>query len=226
MSMKTLGASRATLILATLWGLCGAAAAQSSDIGLVNQLSGEVVYAGDSGVPALATPFMKIRAGDRFTVSAGAAIRVIYFKSNRQESWRGPASFRVGGAQSELISGKVDASELPAPVALKMSRVPDVMLGARLGGVTLRSLSPAPRARPNAEERAEIARAQSTYQTLRAQAPADDIGPELYLTSVLQEYGQYQEMKPLVAAMQKQMPGSTELRDLAAAVERWSAAQK
>ncbi|MSQ53176.1 MAG: hypothetical protein EXR28_14965 [Betaproteobacteria bacterium] len=217
---------RVAVLLVGTSGLCGGLFAQIADIGLVNQLSGEVAIAGDGGAAMRATPFMKIRAGDRFTVPAGASIRMIYFKSNRQETWRGPASFRVGGAQSEATSGNVEVSELPALVTLKMSRVPDLMLGARLGGVTLRGGKALPRGRPNAEERAEIARAQATYQTLRARAPEDDIAPELYLSSVLQEYGQYQDMKPLVEAMQKRLPGNTELRDLAAAVEKWAASQQ
>ena len=217
---------RVAVLLIGVSGLCGGVLAQITDIGLVNQLSGDISIVGDGGAAMRATPFMKIRAGDRFTVPAGASIRMIYFKSNRQETWRGPASFRVGGAQSETTSGKVEVSELPAPVTLKMSRVPDLMLGARLGGVTLRGGKALPRGRPNTEERAEIARAQATYQTLRAQAPEDDIAPELYLSAVLQEYGQYQDMKPLVEAMQKRLPGNTELRDLAAAVEKWAASQQ
>ena len=106
-------------------------------------------------------------------------------------------------------------------MAIKIARVPDMVLGARLGGVTLRGSGS--RANLTAEERTDLTRAQAVYKEMRAKAADDDLTPELYLSSVLQEYGQYAEMKPLVASMQKRQPGSGELKDLAAAVEKWAA---
>ena len=49
---------------------------------------------------------------------------------------------------------------------------------------------------------------------LRAQSSADDITPELYLISTLQEVGQYQEMGPLLDEVSKHQPLAPEVEDL------------
>ena len=92
------------------------------------------------------------------------------------------------------------------------------------GGVTLRGS--VARVGPNAEERAEISRAEKNFREMRSRVTADDITPELYLCAVLQEYGQYAEMKPLIATMRKRLPESSELRDLETAVDKWAALQR
>jgi hypothetical protein len=48
------------------------------------------------------------------------------------------------------------------------------------------------------QQQAEVRQARETYQQLRAQAAADDITPELYLYSVLQDHLLYTDMKPVV----------------------------
>ncbi len=71
------------------------------DVGLVNQLSGDVSYQAGGAAPAKASAFMKIRDGDKFTVAEGGLLRVVYFDGGRQEIWKGPASFKAGVKQGE-----------------------------------------------------------------------------------------------------------------------------
>ena len=118
------------------------AQAQTADVGLVNMLNGDVSYVSDGAAAAKAKPFMKVRQGDRFTLPAGAQVRVVYFQGGRQETWKGPASFRAGAQSGEQGSGaNPEVSTLPSGVPQKIAQVPELMQIAKLGrsgGVAVR----------------------------------------------------------------------------------------
>ncbi|MSQ53175.1 MAG: hypothetical protein EXR28_14960 [Betaproteobacteria bacterium] len=86
-------------------GFAAGAQAQAPDVGLVNLLQGEVNYQSDGSQAAKAQSFMKVRQGDRFTIPAGAQIRIVYMDGGRQETWRGPSAFRAGAKQGEATNG-------------------------------------------------------------------------------------------------------------------------
>lgn len=209
------------LALATAMLAGGAAHGQSSDVGLVNMLSGDVSYTSQGAAAKKAQAFMKMRQGDRFSVSAGAQLRVVYFQGSRQETWKGPAAFKVGTQQSEAANGKpADVTTLPSTVPQKIAMVPELVQIAKLGrsgGVAVRGSGVQPKL--TAEQLAEVSSAKGTYQKMRSQTSADDITPELYLYSVLQDYLLYDEMKPVVTEMVKRQPQSAEVQELAAWVK-------
>ena len=162
---------------------------------------------------------MKVRQGDRFTVPAGGAVRVVYFQGGRQETWKGPASFKAGARQGEGGT-PTEVTVLPASVPQKIAQVPELIQIAKLGrsgGVAVRGAAKAPRL--SAEQQAEVKAAKDTYGKLRSQLGADDITPELYLYSVLQDYLLYDDMRPVVDEMSKRQPTSTEVQELAAWVK-------
>jgi len=210
----------------TLLAVAGLAAAvtaygQTADVGLVNMLSGEVSYVSEGAAAKKAQAFMKVRQGDRFTVAAGSQVRVVYFQGGRQETWKGPSSFKAGTQQSDAASGQpAEVTTLPAAVPQKIAMVPELIQIAKLGrsgGVAVRGSSKQPKL--TAEQQAEVASAKSTYEKMRSQSPADDITPELYLYSVLQDYLLYDDMKPVVDEMVKRQPQSSEVQELAAWVK-------
>ena len=204
---------------AALLGVALGAGAQSSDVALVNQLSGEVAYAGQSGTQSKAQAFMKVRQGDRFTLPAGAQLRVVYFNGSRQETWKGPASFKAGTQQSEAVSGLLaEAAQLPSGVAQKIAQLPNLVQIARLGrsgGIAVRGGKPG---RLSFEQQAEVNQAKATYTQMRQKAPAEDITPELYFYSVLQDHLLYDEMKAVTDDMLKRQPTNPEAQELAAYV--------
>ena len=216
--MKTIKtAFSAALFAAAI--MVGGAQAQSLDVGLVNMLAGEVSYASEGAAAAKAQSFMKVRQGDRFTVPAGGAVRVVYFQGGRQETWTGPASFKAGARQGEGGT-PTEVTVLPASVPHKIAQVPELIQIAKLGrsgGVAVRGAAKAPRL--SAEQQAEVKAAKDTYGKLRSQLGADDITPELYLYSVLQDYLLYDDMRPVVDEMSKRQPTSTEVQELAAWVK-------
>lgn len=210
-----------SMSVAVLLGMALGAGAQSSDVGLVNQLSGEVAYASQGGDQSKAQAFMKVRQGDRFTLPAGAQLRVVYFNGSRQETWKGPASFRAGTQQSEAVSGQViEAAQLPSGVAQKIAQVPNLVQIAKLGrsgGIAVRGGGKT--ARLSSEQQAEISQAKATYAQMRQKAPAEDITPEFYVYSVLQDHLLYDEMKAVTEEMLKRQPGNPEAQELAAYVK-------
>lgn len=197
------------------------ALAQAPDVGLVNMLSGNVSYQSGSAAPGKAQAFMKVRQGDQFKVPAGAQVRVVYFEGGRQEMWKGPGAFRAGTRQSEASSGSpVEVMTLPSSVPQRISQIPELIQIAKLGrsgGVQVRGTSKAPRLTP--EQKAEVSGARDIYRKLRALSTADDITPELYLYTVLQDYLLYDEMKPLAEDMVKRQPSNTDVQELLAWVK-------
>jgi hypothetical protein len=208
------------IIFAALIGFAAGAGAQSSDVGLVNQLSGDVAYAAQGGDESKAQAFMKVREGDRFTLAEGAQLRLVYFDGSRQETWKGPASFKAGTRQSVTLSGQAAAAaQLPSGVAQKIAQVPNLLQIAKLGragGIAVRGGGRS--GRLNAEQQAELSQAKVNYAQMRQSAPADDITPELYYYSVLQDHLLYGEMKTVTEEMLKRQPRSAAAQELSAYV--------
>lgn len=210
-----------SISVAALLAVTLAAGAQSSDVGLVNQMSGEVSYAGRGGTESRAQAYMKVRQGDRFTLPAGAQLRLVYFNGGRQETWKGPASFKAGTQQSEALSGQAaEATQLPSGVAQRIAQVPNLVQIAKLGragGISVRGGSKP--GRLSSEQQAEVSQAKATYAQMRQKASAEDITPELYFYSVLQDHLLYVEMKTVTDEMIRRQPNNSEAQELAAYVK-------
>lgn len=206
---------------AALLGLALGAGAQSSDVGLVNQLSGDVSYTGRGGTESKAQPYMKVRQGDRFTLAAGAQLRMVYFDGSRQETWKGPSGFKAGAQKSEALSGQAaETTQLPSGVAQKIAQVPNLVQIAKLGrsgGIAVRGGGKPGRLSP--EQQAEVSQAKANYGQMRAKASDEDITPEMYYYSVLQDHLLYEEMKAVTDEMLKRQPNNAEALELAAYVK-------
>lgn len=189
----------------------------ADDVGLINHLAGDVSYT-SGGATAKAKPYMKVREGDRFNLRAGAQLRVVYFKGGRQESFSGPASLTAGAEQSAVQSGpQPQVTTLPAGVPQKIAQTPELIQIAKLGrsgGVAVRGVEREQRL--TQQQQAEVRQARVTYDQLRKTAASDDITPELYLYSVLQDHLLYNDLKQVVSEMQKRQPANL---DVAAMVE-------
>jgi hypothetical protein len=196
--------------------LVGAALAQQKDVGLINHLAGDVSYTSGT-TSAKAKPFMKVRQGDRFAVPAGGQMRIVYFDGGRQESYAGPAAFTAGTQSSAQSSGaQPQVTTLPSGVPQKISQTPELVQIAKLGrsgGVAVRGANREQRLTP--QQQAEVRQAKQTYEQLRKGAAADDITPELYLYSVLQDHLLYTDMKPVVEEMQRRQPGNPDVAIMA-----------
>lgn len=187
----------------------------ADDVGLVNQLVGEVTYRAPGAAAARTTAFMKVRDGDNFRLSAGARVRVVYFDGGRQELWEGPAEFNAGRKEGAAVSGKATVTQLPGGVPQALAQTPEllqIVKAGRPGAVTVRGLRPG----ISAGQKAAIEQARDEYKSMSAGAAADDVTPELYLINVLRQYSLHDEMKPLAARMLAKQPVQQEVRDIAA----------
>lgn len=201
------------LFAGTLVAFAGLAPA-ADDVGLINQLSGEVNYRPMGAAAARASAFMKVREGDGFRLAAGARLRVVYFDGGRQETWEGPAEFTAGRREGKG-GGKVTAAQLPGGAPQALAQTPELMQIVRVGrpgAVTVRGLKPG----PTPEQNAAVAQAEATYRSWAAGAAADDITPELYLLNVLQQHGRTDAMRQVAARMQAKAPNAPEVAEIVA----------
>lgn len=195
--------------------LASGGAHAADDVGLVNQLSGEVAYKAPGGSASRASAFMKVREGDNFRLNAGARLRVVYFDGGRQELWEGPAEFNAARKQGTVISGKVMASQLPGGVPQALAQTPELMQIVKVGrpgAVTVRGIKPG----MSAEQKLGVQQARDQYKSMSAGTAGDDITPELYLLNVLREHALHDEMKQVAARMLVKQPAQQEVKDIVA----------
>jgi hypothetical protein len=196
--------------------LVAAGAFAADDVGLINHLTGDVSYT-SGGATAKAKPYMKIREGDRISAPAGSVVRVVYFQGGRQESYNGPAAFTAGKQESSVQNGaQPQVSTLPSGVPQKIAQTPELVAIAKLGrsgGVAVRGIGDTKRLTP--QQQAEVRQARQTYDQLRQTSASDDITPELYLYSVLQDHLLYNDMKQVVGEMQKRQPANPDVAVMA-----------
>jgi hypothetical protein len=204
------------------------------DVGIITQLSGEVTYRNEEvqKIPEKAQVFMKIFQGDYFQVEEKAMIQLVYFLNGRKETWKGPAAFIVGEAQSRAKSEKgmqaqPEVKMLPSGVLDGVRRVPVLLRRAGLSRSGIMQVRGPGESSPKSkvsseEERAEIALAKENYRTLRNQSKEEDITPEVYLLGILANYDQFEEMEKVIKDTLKKLPNNEVLKKL----EEWVRTQK
>jgi len=197
------------------------------DVGLITQLSGDVVYwnEGYQMKPAKAKAFMKIRQGDHIKLTGGAMVRLIYFRSGLQETWQGPAAFMVGEERSQTRGKKEtrvrpEVIVLPAGATKGVRHVPALLQRAGIigssGMLVVRgdAESSTKDSTVSAEGQAEIEAAKEVCESLQNPSLGDDITLELNLLGVLAKYGQFEEMEKVVKKALEKQPDNEVLTKL------------
>ncbi len=212
------------------------AQAAGQEVGLVTGVSGDVTYENESDQeePANVQAFMKIRKGDRFKVHTGGMIQLVYFSNGRQETWKGHLTLVAGDGETKVRKNEADVQPevktLPTTVAqaLGSSSMPLPRSVPTSGAVQIRGVngkssgaSKAPAALSE-KEKQDIAAAETASRGLREGRDPGDVTPELYLLSVLADYGQYAEMTKVIDAALQRQPGNAGLLQL----KDWAASRK
>lgn len=211
--MKKALISAAFWVLGVAFAVSAAAQQQTPDVGLVSEIVGDIGYSNGGSPAKKLQPYMRVRQGDRIVLAPGAVLQVSYFTAGVRETWKGAATFVATNAGGELLKGnKPEVVQLPGSVANKLARVPGMIAGSRAGGITVRAFSERP---DPAKKEKEVAEAMANYEAMRAGAARDDIIPELYLFSVLQEYEMYDDLKVIAQELVRRQPQNQELSDLA-----------
>ena len=172
--------------------------------GLVTRFSGQAQIVNVNRTPLKVSPFMKINAGDRVEMQAGSSLKLVYFANGREEAWKDNATFEVGAEASHAIQGAPEVTSLPAsaPRGRELARTQSFDTITRIGSVRMRYL---PREGAQFET---VAAAKRSYDAWRATAANDDLLPDVYYFSVLDEFNLRDEMQYLAAEAVKRNPGS------------------
>lgn len=198
-----------------------------ANVGLITQVSGKVSYVANGSAARPVRAFMKARAGDELRLEAGSVLRLVYYQAGRQETWRGPAAFRVGTAGSIPIGKHTPATvaRLRVSGADSVRRVPALLkrMGVtRVGKARVRAaelrVQWQPRGSLSTLQSATLRQAEERYRLLRKRATADDVAPEIVLLGTYAELGLRADILRTLRMALKRAPGHKPLTQLEAAL--------
>lgn len=199
------------LLMAAGLGLFAALASAAGDVGMIDRLGGDVAVKSGTGTNFKASAFMKVREGDTFTLPKGSELQIVYFDGRRRELWQGPASLRTGKTGSEALTGAPAAitEAKGAPTREALTQAGNVQ---RLGTLVMREGRAGPPYQPTDEVIAN-------YNAWTASAAPDDILPELYILSVLQDR-EMVNLKPYLDALKRKQPERADIKALTEQLSR------
>jgi hypothetical protein len=162
-----------------------------------------------AGAPAVALPSLsRLAPESRVVVAAGAQFQVVYLAGGRQESWSGPVELITGLEQSAVIGAPTEPKVklLPPFLVETLTKSPGVItdIQSRQGMIRLRSLMTAKK----------VKAIEARYTEMRQQFGEDDITPELYLLTALDEIKVYHRMRAPLEEMIRRQPNNAEARAL------------
>ena len=178
--------------------------AADKEAGMITQAQGSATYTTGQDKDKPVVAFMKLRVGDKLTLSKDAKLQLVYFDNGRQETWTGAAKVVIGANESQAAgaANPPQVKKLPAFVLQQLSRAPGVVsdLKSRSGMILVRSLP-----------MTKMRELDENYAALRKEAAEDDVTPELYMLAGLHELKLYRDMKPVLEEMRRRQPNNPEV---------------
>lgn len=172
-----------------IWSFVSGALAASPalDLALATGVEGKVTYQTATAGSNELVPFSKVRQGDVLRLPEGGSVQLMYFDDGHTETFVGPLELVVGKGGQPTARAEGDAL-----VGEALRSLPSLMRRAELdkGGHTLVRGAEVAVVPLDAVEQAEVDAAIARYQGLRKGAAAEDILPEMYLTTVYLAFGQ------------------------------------
>lgn len=180
--------------------LANANAEEAIDISMITAINGNVSLVTPQGRQPLQA-FAKLKRGDLLALD-NASIRLIYFESGRQESWRGTGRLEtLSDAGRAFGLPNPDVKILSKTVVSQIARTPAPDRQGRIEAKRLRVI-----ATPEA-----IAKLDNAYRQMRMEAVRGDLNPELYLLSGLFEMREFDRVEQVLVDLQKSRPGDMEV---------------
>lgn len=188
-------------VLALISSACGAV-----ESALITSIKGEVVFEDSAGNKAQLPGLVKLNHGDILHLGDHARLQLVYFHSARQETWSGPGSVEVDGAQGKVVSGAplLQLQQLAPQFARQISRTPAPDSKGKFAALRTRSVAPLE----------SITQVQRTYQDMRAKVIATDRTPEIYLLSAFFELKEYDRIQEIFRQLDNSDPGDLEIKML------------
>ncbi len=190
------------LLVLLMAGVVSHGEAAAEGLALVTAVTGSVSRLVGSAPRAL-EPFARLKQGDVLLLEGKAGVRLIFFGSRREESWRGKGRIEIG-------SGQGKGSGLPEP---QVSLLPELMV--RQIAKTPSTDNPV-RPGPGRTRSIEIAegglgKLDSDYSRLRKDAAAEDINPEIFLLAGLFEMREFSRLEQTLKDLSDSRPGDMEI---------------
>lgn len=176
-----------------------------SPVAMVLNVSGEVMLE-ISGKPVRLEAFSRLLEGDRVQLGRDAKVSLVYPRAGRQENWSGSGTVLTGSFESTQAAGKpnLEVKELPNKVAQQLARTPVSDTSGKAGMVRMRAIST-----PDALESLE-----KQYAKLRAEAPASDRSPEIFLLAGLNDMGLSERIKAELERIDQAYPNDAMVKAL------------
>lgn len=196
------------LALTVLLAVSGLARAAGEAV-LVTSVQGAITVEGIGSAKTALEPFVRLKEGDKLTLTAGSQANLLFVSGGRMETWRGAGMVQVGETESKATSGKpeLQTRQIPAEVARQMNRTPSTTQEGRVGMLRMRAI-------PKLDA---VNRLERDYADLRGKAAAGDITPEIFLLAGLYDLRQYarlEEELKRVSEAYPQDPSVAALRQL------------
>jgi hypothetical protein len=174
----------------------------------ITYANGAITYQDSDGQQKPLQSFAKIFSNTAIILPENSSLQIVYLESGKQESWQGPARFitGIGSSRDSESSTAPEIKDLPPFMLSVLQKSPDVIsdIKTRQGMIRVRSLAKA----------RKIKFAEQQYQRMLAETVANDITPEIYLITTLDELRVYNRMvKPLETMINKQ-PDNQQAREL------------
>lgn len=196
---------RSAVTVAVVMLVLGSAAHAAADVALITALDGKVARATVAGAQDLEA-FVKLKTGDVLNTVKGASVQIVYFENGRQESWSGVGKLEITpteGRATGLPAPQV--KQLPLIIVKQMARTPTLDSQGRAGVTRLRAI-----ATPEA-----ITTLDETYKKMRAEAPREDLNPELYLLAGMFELKQLDRVEKTLNELKQAQPANNQVKMLA-----------
>lgn len=178
-----------------------AAAQGHEEMAMITALQGSVALISVQGTNPV-QPFSKLKQGDLLLLEGPALLKLIYFNSSRQETWRGHGKI-------EILEREGKGGGLPIPEIVILSRqvvkqIAKTPSESKIPKSTmkLRSLS----------TENSIDRIEESYRNMRREAVHGDLNPELYLLSALFEIREIDKVEEVLADLRATRPADQEAR--------------
>jgi hypothetical protein len=174
----------------------------------ITNLNGSAYYATENNDRAELLSFIKIPQNSEVYVEENSNLQIVYLSSGIQETWSGPITFTTGDKASlyEQSSPPDNSKTLPPFMLNVLLQSPEVIssIKTRQGMIRVRSLLTA----------RKVEEAEKNYLQMLEQVDENDITPEIYLITTLDNLRVYNRMtKPLEEMIRKQ-PNNLQAKEL------------
>lgn len=174
----------------------------------VTLADGPVYYLDEALVPKALQSFARLSVDVSIKLDTSASLQLVYLANGRQELWNGPASFTVGETESEAVQSATppQVKTLPPFMLSTLAKSPEVIsdIKSRQGMIRVRSLTTARKVRE----------AEKNYQEMLEVSAPDDITPEIYLITTLDELRVYNRMVDPLETMITKQPDNLQAQEL------------